>query len=119
MIQDMVLAAREPQRFDEKYATLLSAEQRAELKQGLLDIRGTIIAEPGPVILDLVGDVGDFVQRYYSKVLERVENAGHRFGEDLQIGRASGRERVWQYVKISVVAVKLKKKKDKNRVNKK
>src|SRR3546814_11083050 len=83
MIQDMVLAAREPQRFDEKYATLLTAEQRAELKQGLLDIRGTIITEPGPVILDLVGDVGDFVQRYYSNVLERVENAGHRFGEDL------------------------------------
>ncbi len=83
MIQDMVLAAREPQRFDEKYATLLTAEQRAELKQGLLDLRGTIITEPGPVVLDLVGDVGDFVQRYYSNVLEREENAGHRFGEDL------------------------------------
>jgi hypothetical protein len=83
MIQDMVLVDHDPQRFDEKYATLLTEAQRAELKQGLLDLRGTIIAEPGPVVLDLVGDVGDFVQRYYSNVLERVENAGHRFGEDL------------------------------------
>jgi hypothetical protein len=46
-------------------------------------LRAKILLESGPVILDLVGDVGAFVQRYYSNVLERVENAGHRFGEDL------------------------------------
>src|SRR3546814_12127469 len=53
MIQDMVLVDRDTQRFDEKYATLLTEAQRAELKQGLLDLRGTIIAEPGPIVLDL------------------------------------------------------------------
>jgi hypothetical protein len=83
MLQDMVLVARDPQRFEEKYATLLTEAQRAELREGLMGVRGTIIAEPGPVILDLVGDVGAFVQRYYSNVLERIENTGHRFGEDL------------------------------------
>jgi hypothetical protein len=83
MIQDMVLAARDPERFDEKYATLLTDAQRAELKQGLLDLRGTLISQPGPVVLDLVGDLGAFVQRYYSNLLGRIENTGHRFGEDL------------------------------------
>lgn len=83
LIQDMVLVARSPERFDEKYATLLNEAQRAELRDGLVDLRGKILAEPGPVILDLVGDVGEFVQRYYSNVLARIENAGHRFGEDL------------------------------------
>jgi hypothetical protein len=83
MLQDMVIVARDPQRFEEKYATLLTEAQRVELRDGLMGVRSTIIAEPGPVILDLVGDVGAFVQRYYSNVLERIENAGHRFGEDL------------------------------------
>ena len=33
---------------------------------------------------DLTLQVGnDFVQRYYSNLLEPVENAGHRFGESL------------------------------------
>ncbi len=83
MIQDMVLASRDAARFDEKYATLLTDAQRAELKQGLLDLRGTIISQPGPVVLDLVGDLGAFIQRYYSNLLARVENTGHPFGEDL------------------------------------
>ena len=35
-------------------------------------------------VQDLTLQVGnDFVQRYYSNVLEHVENAGHRFGEGL------------------------------------
>src|SRR3546814_18329580 len=36
-------------------------------------------------------------------------------GTDREIGRASCRERVWQYVEISVVAVSLKKKNHKKR----
>ena len=35
-------------------------------------------------VQDLTLQVGnDFVQRYYSNVLEHQENAGHRFGEGL------------------------------------
>src|SRR3546814_13717370 len=55
---------------------------------------------------------------------DRVAQRGRAFGivarEDIiarcvvEIGRASGRERVWQYVSISVVAVSLKKKKKQN-----
>jgi hypothetical protein len=83
LLQDMVLVARDPARFDEKYATLLNEAQRAELRKGLTDLRGKVLAESGPVILDLVGDLGEFVQRYYSNAMGRIENAGHRFGEDL------------------------------------
>src|SRR3546814_14192522 len=38
-------------------------------------------------------------------------NNGRHVGRTTEIGRASGREREWQYVKISVVAGALKKKK--------
>lgn len=83
LLQDIVLVARDPEKFEQKYATLLTAEQRAELRAGLMEVRAMLLAAPGPVILDLVGDRGDFVQRYYSNALQRIENAGHRFGEDL------------------------------------
>src|SRR3546814_16073300 len=46
----------------------------------------------------------------------RTERAGA--GEQAQIGRASCRERVCQYVEVSVVAVSLKKKKIKKNLNK-
>src|SRR3546814_14723799 len=45
------------------------------------------------------------------------EIAAHRAGRQLQIGRASCRERVCQYVKISVVAVSFKKKKEHKRIS--
>ncbi len=82
-LQDLVLVERRPEKFQEKYATLLTDAQRAELEAGLKGLRTTILAASGDLILDLVGDQGEFIQRYYSNVLERVENAGHRFGEDL------------------------------------
>jgi hypothetical protein len=34
-------------------------------------------------MLDISQVESDFIQRYYSNVLERIENAGHRFGETL------------------------------------
>jgi hypothetical protein len=83
MLQDLVLAARDPQRFEEKYATLLTEAQRTELKGELTNLRSEILAADGQFILDLVGDKRAFIQRYYSNVLERIENSGHRFGEDL------------------------------------
>jgi len=45
--------------------------------------RKLLLGDPVPKILDLVGDANAFVQRYYSNALQPIENAGHRFGEDL------------------------------------
>src|SRR3546814_18387671 len=57
---------------------------------------------------------GDYAFQGYPK-FELVAKMAARplrlFDNDRQIGRASCRERVWQYVSISVVAVALKKKK--------
>jgi hypothetical protein len=83
LIQDMVLAARNPAKLDQKYQTLLTPERLAELKDGLAGIRERLIANPGFAMLDISQVESDFIQRYYSNVLERIENAGHRFGETL------------------------------------
>jgi len=83
MIQDLVLVARNREKFDQKYATLLTAEQRRDLADNLNALYLTVAGQSGKVLLDLAGDQTRFVQRYYSNVLDRVENVGHRFGEDL------------------------------------
>ncbi len=99
MIQDLVLVARDPDKFEVKYATLLSDDQRAELRDGLMAIRSALLKTATITGIQLVlgneeavvGEVqgltlqvgNDFVQRYYSNVLERSENDGHRFGESL------------------------------------
>ena len=96
MIQDLVLVGRDMPRFDAKYAALLTAPQRDELRAGLLAIREALLQaatitgielvlgrEQAVVgrVQDLTLQVGnDFVQRYYSNVLGHVENAGHGFG---------------------------------------
>jgi hypothetical protein len=99
MIQDLVLVDRDPEAFDAKYATLLTPDQRDELRDGLDAIRSQLLetatltgielvlnrkeAVVGRV-QDLTLQVGnDFVQRYYSNLLEHQENTGHRFGEGL------------------------------------
>src|SRR3546814_13099890 len=46
-----------------------------------------------------------------AEVLQIKVAQGAKHGEGGQIGRASGRERVWQYGLVTVVAVSLKKKK--------
>jgi hypothetical protein len=83
LLQDVVLAARDPAKLDRKYETLLTPEQRAELKQGLGQIRQELLAKQGFMTFDITAVQSDFIQRYYSNVLERIENAGHRFGENL------------------------------------
>ncbi len=99
MIQDMVLIGTDPAKFDLKYADLLTPERRDELREGLAAIRAELLRTAGVSgielvlgreeavvgrVQDLTLQVGnDFVQRYYSNVLDRVENAGHRFGEGL------------------------------------
>ena len=99
MVQDIVLVGRDPATFDAKYATLLTPERRDELHQGLLAIRSELIETATLTGIELVLDrkeavvgrvqdltlqVGnDFVQRYYSNLLEHQENSGHSFGETL------------------------------------
>ncbi len=83
LMQDLVLAERAPEKFNEKYARLLTDGQRKELRTALTSWYKLLLGDPGPKILDLVGDQNAFVQRYYSNALEPIENAGHRFGEDL------------------------------------
>jgi hypothetical protein len=99
LIQDLVLVERDPATFEAKYATPLSAAERTELRDGLTAIRAALLKAAGLSTIELV--VGqeelvveraqdltlqvsnDFVQRFYSNLLEHAENAGHRFGEGL------------------------------------
>jgi hypothetical protein len=83
MLQDMVLAERDPAKLERKYETLMTPEQLDELKDGLGRIRAELLSVDGFKMLDITAVQSEFIQRYYSNVLERVENAGHRFGESL------------------------------------
>jgi hypothetical protein len=96
LIQDLVLVGRNPETFEAKYADLLTVPQRDELRDGLLAIRSELLDTAGLSGIELVlgreeavvgrvqdrtRQVGnDFVQRYYSNVLDHRENDGHRFG---------------------------------------
>ena len=42
-----------------------------------------LAANQGNFTFDLSGPEAAFIQTFYSNVLGRVENAGHRFGENL------------------------------------
>ena len=99
MIQDLVLVGPRPGKFDAKYATLLTATQREELREGLLAIRSRAHrdgddhrhragAEPGggggrPG----AGPDAPGRQRLRAALLlepaRARENSGHRFGEGL------------------------------------
>ena len=83
MIQDIVLSQRDPAKFAAKYKDILTSAQFRELSEGLTRLRATLTASPGHITLNIAQTQRDFIQNYYSNVLGRVENAGHRFGEDL------------------------------------
>jgi hypothetical protein len=83
LLQDMVLAERNPAKLEAKYEELLTVRRFKELKQGLGELRSMLIAEPGHFLLDLTQVRSSFIQAYYSNVLDRVENDGHRFGASL------------------------------------
>ncbi len=83
LIQDAVLYRTNEKKLDEKYAGVLDATRLAELKGGLKRFILDAILEGRPTILDLVADRDKFVQGFYSNILDRVENRGHRFGETL------------------------------------
>src|SRR3546814_5349223 len=68
--------------------------------------RGETVEIPAADEFERFGIVGE-VRRLVTRAGHEAAKAGHEPG---QIGRASCRERVCQYVEISVVAVSLKKK---------
>lgn len=99
LIQDLVLVGRDEAALDAKYATILDEERRAKLRAGLLEIRAALLGDvPISTIQFVLGQEAKvagriqertlevnntFIQAYYSNVLGRIENAGHRFGEGL------------------------------------
>lgn len=83
LMHDMVLLERHGDKLDGKYKGVLTPAQYADLKTGLKELRDRLLREREKAIVDISGDPNTFVQRYYSNVLDRVENKGHRFGEDL------------------------------------
>ena len=85
MIQDIVLAKRDPAKLDEKYAGTLTPERIAELKNGLDRLRPAFTVGRGQVTIDITQpkDQADFIQKFYSNVLGKVENSGHMFGTNL------------------------------------
>jgi hypothetical protein len=83
LLQDVVLAEGDPAKLEGKYQTLMTPEQLDGLKDGLARMRDELLSVDGFKMLDITAVQSEFIQRYYSNVLERVENAGHRFGENL------------------------------------
>ena len=83
MLQDIVLLRRDPTKFEAKYKDILTAGQFHELREKLRDLDVEIGGSGGRFIIDVSHPQREFIQAYYSNVLGRVENEGHRFGEGL------------------------------------
>ena len=83
LLQDMVLDERDPDKLEAKYEALLTLKRFKELKAGLAELRALLRSEPGYFLLDLTRVRSDFIQTYYSNVLDRIDNDGHRFGANL------------------------------------
>jgi hypothetical protein len=83
LLQDAVLARRDPGKLDRKYEGLLTPEQVAELKGALAQMAKRLLDQPGHAVLDLASEEGEALRRYYLNVLDWTENQGHRFGEQL------------------------------------
>jgi hypothetical protein len=83
MIQDAVLVWRNPGKLREKYQAVLDETQMAELERGLKRFILKAVLSDKRRVLELVGERGAFVQKFYSNVLDHDEATGHRFGETL------------------------------------
>ena len=77
----MLLAIGED-RLRAKYAGFLSDPQLDELVAGLRAVRADVLEDGGGLVKSLEAH-WPFVETYYSNSRARIENAGHRFGEDL------------------------------------
>jgi hypothetical protein len=84
MLQDVVLAKRDPARLAAKYNGILTPDRLNELKAGLQRLGLVLLAaNRGNFTFDLSGPESAFIQTFYSNVLGRVENRGHEFGANL------------------------------------
>ena len=87
LLQDVVLANGNSPRLAAKYAGILSPPRLIELTTSLKGLAGTLLkaqtVNSGNFIFDLTIPEAAFIQTFYSNVLGRVENSGHRFGETL------------------------------------
>jgi hypothetical protein len=84
LLQDVVLMKRDPARLAAKYNGILTPARLAELTAGLRRLGLVLLAaRRGNFTYDITGPEAAFIQSFYSNVLGRVENTGHRFGESL------------------------------------
>jgi len=83
LIQDILLTKDGPEKLEAKYKTLLTPAQFKELSDELHRLRKMLESHPDNFVLDLDVIERGFIQKYYSNLLSRVENTGHRFGESL------------------------------------
>jgi hypothetical protein len=83
LLQDLVLSRRPPGDLEAKYRTVLPPERLDGLHKGLDELYATLRSAPLPFTFDVTKVQSDFVQAYYSNVLEPTENTGHEFGKDL------------------------------------
>ena len=84
LLQDIVLLKTgETKALRDKYKTLLNSEEIEELIDGLGPYLKQFVKNRGLQNSDALTADNSLVQRFYSNNFTRVENSGHRFGEDL------------------------------------
>lgn len=83
LIQDLALMATDDDALAEKYEGRLDDAQLAELKSGLRRMVSQNGLGEGLRQIDMRSVSDPTIQQYYSNSFAHVENAGHRFGEDL------------------------------------
>ena len=83
IVQDMVLLKTDEEKLKAKYEGRLRREELRELKDGLREMVGKILKDRERYTENLQEAVIGPIQKFYSNSFARIENAGHRFGEDL------------------------------------
>jgi hypothetical protein len=84
MLQDVVLAKRDPGKLAAKYNGILTPDRLSELTAGLQKLGLVLLAaKRDNFTFDLSVPEAAFIQTFYSNVLGRVENRGHEFGTNL------------------------------------
>ena len=83
MLQDIVLLRRDPARSRPSTRTSLRPGSFANCGKNSPTSTSRSRRSRGRFTIDITQPQREFIQAYYSNVLGRVENGGHRFGEDL------------------------------------
>lgn len=83
LIQDMVLLKTDRDKLAAKYDGILSDDKQAELVAALEGTINDFLANPRGYVLDLSVVQNRYIQAFYSNNVDLIDNAGHRFGENL------------------------------------